>query len=30
MDAYPDSSLTAKRALEIARELVPTPPFKEA
>lgn len=29
LDAYPQNPIRAERALEIARELVPTPPFQE-
>ena len=29
LDAYPGKPVEAKRALEIAREILPTPPFKE-
>lgn len=29
IDAYPNSPVTAKRAFEIAKEIVPTSPFKE-
>jgi len=29
LDAYPDKSVSAERTLEIAKELIPTPPFKE-
>lgn len=30
LDAYPDHPITASRAVELARALVPTPPFKDA
>jgi AAA+ superfamily predicted ATPase len=30
LDAYPTKSVTASRALEIARAMAPTPPFREA
>jgi SpoVK/Ycf46/Vps4 family AAA+-type ATPase len=30
LDAYPDTAVEAARALEIARSIVPTPPFQEA
>jgi AAA+ superfamily predicted ATPase len=30
LDAYPSRSITPRRAIEIARELEPTPPFKNA
>lgn len=29
LDAYPDGPVTDKRAIDIAREMQPTPPFKE-
>jgi len=29
LDAYPEKPVEAKRVLEIAREMLPTPPFKE-
>lgn len=29
LDAYPDSPVTPERALQIAREMSPTPPFKQ-
>ncbi len=29
LDAYPDRAITAEGALEIARDIVPTPPFQE-
>jgi len=29
LDAYPDSAINAKRAVEIAKRMSPTPPFKE-
>jgi AAA+ superfamily predicted ATPase len=29
LDAYPDAPVTPARAIEIARSLVPTPPFRE-
>lgn len=29
LDAYPESAVTPKRALEIAKSIIPTPPFKE-
>ena len=30
LDAYPDGPVTPQRALSIAREMTPTPPFREA
>jgi AAA+ superfamily predicted ATPase len=30
LDAYPDSAISAKRAVEIAKRMNATPPFKEA
>jgi SpoVK/Ycf46/Vps4 family AAA+-type ATPase len=29
LDAYPDRAITASRALKLAREIRPTPPFKD-
>ena len=30
LDAYPDKAVSPERAVEIARAMVPTPPFEEA
>jgi hypothetical protein len=30
LDAYPDTAVSAKRAVEIAKRMHATPPFKEA
>lgn len=30
LDAYPDSAIRPKRAIELAKEMAPTPPFKES
>jgi hypothetical protein len=29
LDAYPDNAIQPKRAIELAKKMVPTPPFKE-
>jgi hypothetical protein len=30
LDAYPNSAIQPKRAIELAKKMLPTPPFKEA